>query len=104
LGVRYLTIDEDLKEKMSLPVSYGALVVRESPHDPGVLPNGPAHKAGIRERDIILECNHEKVSRDHPIQDFLENMNVGDKLELLVLRAGKRFTVKVALAEHREVQ
>ncbi|KKW17122.1 MAG: Protease DegQ [Parcubacteria group bacterium GW2011_GWA1_50_14] len=101
LGVRYLTIDENLQARMKLPVGYGALITSESPHDHGVLPKGPAEKAGIKEKDIILECNHLKIDQDHPIQDFLENLAVGDKIDLLVLRGNKKFTVQVALVERK---
>ncbi len=101
LGVRYVTIDEVLQEKMKLPVNYGALVLNESIHDHGVVPQSPADKAGIREKDIILECNSKKVDRDHPIQDFLEDLSVGDQIDLLVLRGEKKFSVKVALAERK---
>jgi len=101
LGVRYMTIDDNLKARMNLPVSYGALVLSESPKDHGVLPKGPAAKAGIHEKDIILECNHQKIDRDHLIQDILENLAVGDKIEVLVLRGLKQFKVNVALSERR---
>ncbi|MBI4094408.1 MAG: trypsin-like peptidase domain-containing protein [Candidatus Liptonbacteria bacterium] len=101
LGVRYVIIDENLQEKMKLPVDYGALVTRESPQDHGVVPESPAHKAGIREKDIILECNGEKIDRDHPIQDILETLEVGDTVAMLVLRGKKKLSVKAALAERK---
>lgn len=101
LGVRYITIDENLKDKMSLPVDYGALVIKESVHDHGVVPQSPAEKAGIRERDIILTLNNQKIDRDHPIQDFLENLNVGDRVELVVLRGKKELKIKLALSERK---
>jgi S1-C subfamily serine protease len=101
LGVRYITIDENLKDKMNLPVSYGALIMKESAHDRGVVPGSPAEKAGLREKDIILECNSQKVDRDHPIQDFLENLSVGEIMNLLVLRKNKKLNIKVALAERK---
>lgn len=101
LGVRYITIDDKLKDKMSLPVDYGALVVKESPQDHGVVPKSPAEKAGLKERDIILTLNNQKIDCDHPIQDYLENLNVGDKIELVVLRGKKEMRVKLALAERK---
>ncbi len=101
LGVRYITVDENLKEKMNLPVDYGALVVKETPQDHGVVPKSPAEKAGIRERDIILTLNRQKIDRDHPIQDFLETMNVGDKVDLAVLRGKKEMKMKLVLSERR---
>jgi S1-C subfamily serine protease len=92
-------IDETLQKKMNLPVPYGALVVRESENDAAVVPESPAEQAGIREKDIVLSLNSQKLDADHPIQDFLENMNVGDILDLKVLRGGKEFTAKISLAE-----
>lgn len=101
LGLRYMMIDDDLKAKMALPVNYGALVLRESNHDSAVVPESPAEKAGLREKDIVLTLNAQKLDRDHPIQDFLENLNVGDEVVLSVLRDGKEFVTKMALAERK---
>ncbi len=99
LGIRYIMIDDNLKEKMNLSVNFGALVIRETPHDPGVTPESPADKAGLKEKDIILEFNGKKLDCDHPVADFLENMNVNDEVHLLVLRGEKKFTATVKLAE-----
>jgi len=106
LGLRYLMIDEDVARRMHLPVTYGALVYRETEHDYAVVPDSPAAHAGLREKDIVLTFGNEtmgikKLDRDHPIQDFLENLNVGDEIELVVLRDGKEITTKVKLAERK---
>ncbi len=106
LGLRYVMIDDEMKEKMSLPVNYGALVFRETPHDYAVVPDSPADHAGLREHDIVLEFSTEKhgrkkLDRDHPIQDFLEDLNVGDEIELTYLRDGKPCRTKVTLAERK---
>jgi serine protease Do len=101
LGVRYITIDEQLQGKMNLPVDYGALVVKESTQDQGVVEKSPADKAGIAEKDIILTLNDQRIDREHPIQDFLENLSVGDKIDLLVLRGKKELKIKVTLAERK---
>ncbi len=101
LGVRYMMIDDNLKDKMNLPVNYGALVMREGPEDMGhgVVPGSPGDKAGIKEKDIILEFAGKKLDKNNPIQDFLEDMNVGEKIEMRVLRDEKEFSTSVTLAE-----
>lgn len=100
LGLRYITIDENLKEKMKLPVSYGALILG-GPHAPAIILNSPAEKAGLKEKDIILECNGQKITTNKTIQDFLEEVSVGDVLKLKVLRGKKEFEVKVTLTERK---
>src|SRR3990167_2298669 len=37
IGLRYLTITEDMKEKMKLPVGYGALVLTQGHHAPSIV-------------------------------------------------------------------
>ncbi len=99
LGVRYVTIDEKVQSEQNLPVDYGALIVREGPHDHGVVMGSPAQKAGLQDKDIILTCNGERIDSDHAIQDVLEDVKVDDVLTLRVLRGIKEFTTNVVLAE-----
>ncbi len=99
LGVRYVMIDEDLSAKMKLPVEYGALVMRETNHDYAVVPESPAENAGLREKDIILTLNGKRLDRECPIQDCLENLDVGDTVNLSILRKGKAMNVMVKLSE-----
>ncbi len=101
LGLRYTMIDATLQKKMGLPVDYGALTMREGLHGPAVVPKSPAEKAGLKENDIVLTINGKKLDSDHPVQDFLENSNVGDEIELLILREGKQFPIKMALIERK---
>jgi len=101
LGLRYIIIDKKLQEKLKLPVDYGAYVTKEHPFDAAVIPNSPADKAGILEKDIILTWNNEKISIEKNIQDYLENCNVGESIILKILRQDKEIEVKITLAERK---
>jgi len=101
LGLRYLTIDDVLKEKMKLAVDYGAWVVGHKPTTPAIIPNSPAEKAGIKEKDIILECNGKKITTEKTIQDFMEEMTVGQVITFKILRHGRPFETKVTLTERK---
>lgn len=101
LGIRYITVDQNLKEKMKLPVDYGALILNESHLDEGVVKGSPANKAGLKEKDLILEFNGEKISSEKTIQDYLETCKVGDIINLKVLRKNKEWIAKVALEQRK---
>lgn len=101
LGVRYLTITKDVKEKLGLGTDYGALVTKENPLSVAVAPGGPADKAGIRERDIILSWNDKKITEDKTIQDYLENASVGDAVKLKILRGKMCLEKVISLTERK---
>ncbi len=101
LGLRYININQNLKEKMNLPVNYGALIIGKPPHNEAIIPGSPAAKAGIKLKDIIIECNGEKITTDKTIQDFLEELAVGDILKMKILRAEKEMEINVVLAERK---
>ncbi len=101
LGLRYINVDENMKEKMKLKYGYGAIIVGQLPHTEAIIPGSPAHKSGLKEKDIILECNDEKIIPERTIQDILEEKEVGDTLNLKVLRGAKIFIAKVKLSERK---
>ncbi len=101
LGLRYVSVDENLKEKMKLPVNYGAIILGQGPLHAGVIPNSPAEKAGLKVKDIVLEINNEKITTEKTIQDFLEELSVGDVLRAKILRGRKEFEVKITLVERK---
>lgn len=102
IGIRYLILDENIKEKHALPVGYGAYVMREpEPDGYGVVPGSPADNAGVKEGDIILECNRKKITLEHTLEDVIQEKNVGEMVDFLVWRQGKEMKMKMKLAERK---
>lgn len=101
LGLRYVMIDAGLKNKMSLPIDHGALILSHGPKDHAVVPGSPAAKAGFLERDIVIECEGKKLGEELTIQDLLETKEVGDIVRFKVLRSGSGIEREVRLAERK---
>jgi len=102
IGLRYVMLNKELKERYDLPVDYGALVIKD--HMPGsqaVVKDSPADKAGIRENDIVLEINDEKLTEKKELADIIQLANVGDELEMSVMRKDKTMKVKTVLEERK---
>lgn len=98
LGVRYLTVNENLQERNKLPYDYGALIIRgETREDLAVLPGSPADKAGLRENDIILELNGEKITTRRPLFEIIREYSPGDEVELKVFQKGEELDIEVVL-------
>lgn len=102
IGLRYVMLNKALKEKYALPVDYGALVVKD--HIPGteaVVGGSPADKAGIKENDIVLEVNGNKLTEKHELADAIQVAEVGDEIEITVLRKDETMKVKTVLEERK---
>ncbi|MBI1866566.1 MAG: trypsin-like peptidase domain-containing protein [Candidatus Staskawiczbacteria bacterium] len=102
LGVRYVLINEQIKEKNKLPVDYGAWVKKGNEGEPAIIKDSAADKAGIESEDIILEFNGEKITTDNSMTRIIAKYNAGDKVILKVLRDGNELNIDVILGERSE--
>ena len=101
LGVRYVILNPEIAKANKLPVNYGALIVRETLGESAVVKGSAADKAGLREYDIILESNGEKITEENPLADFLAKQKIGGEINFKVLREGKEIILKVKLEEKK---
>ncbi len=98
LGVRYVAINSELKDKNGLSVDYGVLVQRgASASDLAVIPGSPADKAGIVENDIILEVDGKKIDDNNSLASIIRQKTVGQVINLKILHKGDEKTVPVTL-------
>jgi serine protease Do len=100
LGVRYVMIDQDIKDKNQLPVDNGALIVRgQDDTELAVAPGSPADLAGLVENDIILEAGGKVLTQDLPLAAVMSTYDVGDKVTFKVLHKGVTKTMTITLGE-----
>lgn len=102
IGLRYVMLTKELKEKYGLATDYGALVIKDHmPASTAVVKGSPADKAGIKENDIVLEINGEKLTEKKELADIIEQCKVGDEIALTMLRDKGSITVKTTLEERK---
>ena len=99
LGVRYVLITDEIREKNNLAVNYGAWVKKGDQGEVAVAAGSAAEKAGIKENDIILEFNNEKITFENSLAKIIQKYNPGDKITLKILRAGQEKTIELTLDE-----
>jgi len=103
LGVRYILINDEVKKEKKLSVDYGALIISNSKEEPAVIPGSPAEKAGLKEGDIILEINNEKITIDNPLIKVISKYNPGDKITLKILRGNEEKIIELFLVERKNI-
>lgn len=102
IGLQYIMINKKLRKQYNLPTESGALVVRDhTPRSVAVVRNSPAEKAGIKENDIVLELNDQKLTEQSDFSDMLQKFKVGEEINLTVLRNGKELKLKTTLEERK---
>jgi len=102
LGIRYILINEEIQKENNLPVNYGAWIISGSEGELAIFPGSPAEKIGLKENDIVLEFNNEKISLENSLAKIIMKYNPGDKVKLKILRGNKEKIVTVILDERSE--
>lgn len=98
LGVRYIPINADVATAYELKVQQGAFIVpSQDPASPSVLPDTPAAKAGLKERDVIVAVDDKKIDQSHSLTGLVAKYQPGQQATLKILRDGKAIHARVTI-------
>jgi serine protease Do len=96
LGVRYVSLTNDLAHEFNLKVNRGAYIV-SSNTEPAVVPGSPAERAGLKDHDVITKVNNIKIDDKTSLTSALSKYKVGDNVSLTIVRDGKNISIKATL-------
>lgn len=97
MGVSTATIDSASAQQFGLAVDAGALVQ-------AVVAGSPADTAGIEQGDIIVAIDGEEITSVEDVFAVIRSHEVGDTVEVEVVRAEQRTKLTVTLASDTERQ
>ncbi|HEX2026854.1 MAG TPA: trypsin-like peptidase domain-containing protein [Nitriliruptorales bacterium] len=95
LGISGGDVTAAAAREFSLDVRTGALVA-------AVEPGGPAADAGLQPGDVIVEVAGERVETFDELVDEIRRREPGDRLQLTILRDGRRAQVEAVLGAFGE--
>jgi serine protease Do len=90
LGIAIQDLTADLSQGLKLPIKEGALVVQ-------VNEGSPAKKAGLRDDDVVVAVDGEKIATGNALTRLIALKAPGSVATLTLFRGGKQQDVKVNL-------
>jgi len=90
IGVTITAVDPSTSKAVGLKEATGVMVQ-------GLLENGAAEKAGIKEGDIILKIDGREVSQPNHLQSYVATKTSGTSVTLTIWREGKEIEKSVTL-------
>jgi serine protease Do len=97
LGVHYVNLTDDYAYQYNLSVKRGAYIVPGNTGQASIIPNSPAAKAGLQEKDIITKIDNDTLDENHSLTSLISRHSVGDDVNLTIIRSGKEQKIKVKL-------
>jgi len=92
MGIRMLDLNEEVCTELRLPSdTQGAVIVE-------VVTGSPAARGGLRSMDVIQKLDGKAITSGSDVQAAVERKKVGEKLNVEVLRQGKKLTLDLTLA------
>jgi serine protease Do/serine protease DegQ len=95
LGVNIYDVTPDIAKEFGLTDASGALVA-------GVSQGSSADRAGVKTGDIIVSINGAAIKNAHELRNSIGMLQIGDQVEIGLLRDGKPRKVTALVAERGE--
>ena len=92
LGVEIQEIGPELAQALGVNKKEGVLISR-------VGPNSPAAHSGIQRGDVVLSFNDKPMSTPNELRNVVASVKPGSKVPAIVLRDGKKVTLRVEVGE-----
>ncbi len=96
LGVEVNDVDSDRMAALKLKEETGVEVL-------GVDQDAPAAKAGIKEHDVILAVNGNKIEGEEELRRVIRETPPGRTVDILISRNGQQMTLKPTLAARNQM-
>jgi serine protease Do/serine protease DegQ len=93
LGVLADAVTADVAEQIGLPKDAKGVIVTDTS------PDGPADKAGVKRRDVILKMNGKAIENFDALRLAISQMTPGSKVSLQISRDGKPIAIDVTLGQ-----
>ncbi|HET6929648.1 MAG TPA: PDZ domain-containing protein [Candidatus Acidoferrum sp.] len=93
LGVGVSEVSAEKVKSLKLPEERGALLGK-------IVPDSPAAKAGLKENDVVLEINGQRIEGTEQFRRMIHEIPAGRTANLTVWRDGRSQNIKVTIAKH----
>ena len=101
IGIYTTEITASAATAYNLPVTSGAYVYSSSSYS-AIISGGPADKAGIKDKDIIVAVNGVKIGAAGSLSSLIGEYKPGDTVQLTVLRSGNEIAINVTLGAYSD--
>lgn len=95
IGISGYSLTPEIAQQVGAPVDSGLLVMQ-------IVKDSPADQAGIQPGDIIVEVNGKKAKTFEDLAAQLDQMKIGDHLNMTLLRGAESLKVQVTLAANTD--
>ena len=95
LGVLLQDLQPSMVKALQMDDKSGVLISE-------IVEDSPAESAGLEDGDVILVFNGRETENSKDLTRAVRKANAGDKVEVVVLRGGKKKTIKVVLGKRED--